>query len=77
MWAAQVEGARRAGVPEETIDLIHAKGDPARLPAEEREVVVYVRHARAHESCRSEAAFDALLKRYGVQCLVELTAAAS
>ena len=39
VWAAQVGAARRAGVREEVIDLIRAKGDPARLSDEEREVV--------------------------------------
>ena len=29
VWAAQVGAARRAGVPEATIDLLRAKGDPA------------------------------------------------
>jgi 4-carboxymuconolactone decarboxylase len=75
VWAAQVEGARKAGVPEATIDLIRAKGDPANLPAEEREVVVYVRQLiRSHHV--EQAAFDALLKRHGAQWLVELTTAA-
>ena len=31
VWAAQVGAARRAGVPEETIDLLRAKGDPSAL----------------------------------------------
>jgi 4-carboxymuconolactone decarboxylase len=76
VWAAQVEGARKAGVPEATIDLIRAKGDPAALSTEEREVVVYVRQLiRTHNV--DQAAFDALLKRHGTQWLVELTAAAS
>src|SRR5215475_15689676 len=41
VWAAQVNAARRAGVREEAIDVIRKKGDPAKLPAEEREIVVY------------------------------------
>ena len=32
VWAAQVGAARRAGVREEAIDLIRAKGDPKALP---------------------------------------------
>ena len=35
VWAAQVAAARRNGLREEVIDLIRAKGDPGRLPAEE------------------------------------------
>jgi len=76
VWAAQVNAARRAGVREEAIDLIRAKGDPAKLPAEEREIVTY-----AQQLLRSnrvdQAAFDALQNRHGVQWLVELTAAAN
>src|SRR5690242_21558414 len=41
--AAQVGAARRAGLREEVIDLIRAKGDAAALPDEERDVVTYVR----------------------------------
>jgi len=76
VWAAQVAAARRAGVRDEAIDLIRAKGDPAKLPGEEREIVAYtlqlVRTNRV-----DQAAFDALLKRHDVQWLVELTAAAN
>src|SRR5438093_10156320 len=43
VWAAQVGAARRAGVPDSTIDLLRAKGDPAALSDEERDVVTYVR----------------------------------
>src|SRR5262245_24077100 len=42
VWAAQVGAARRNGVAEETIDLIRAKGDAGKLPAEERDIVTYV-----------------------------------
>ena len=43
VWARQVDAARRNGVREEAIDLIRRKGDPAELPPEEREIVVYAR----------------------------------
>jgi 4-carboxymuconolactone decarboxylase len=76
VWAAQVEGARKAGVPEETIDLIRAKGDPSGLPEEEREVVIYVRQL-VRTNHVEQAAFDALLRRHNIQWMVELTAAAS
>src|SRR5262245_1338682 len=36
VWAAQVAAARRNGLPDDVIDLLRAKGDPGRLPAEER-----------------------------------------
>ena len=74
VWAAQVDGARRAGVREELIDLIRAKGDPAPLPEDEREVVNYARQLiRTHHV--DQTTFDALQKRHGTQWLVELTVA--
>ena len=76
VWAAQVDSARRNGVREEVIDLLRAKGDPAKLPAEEREIVGYVRQLmRANRV--DPATFDALKKRHGERWLVEMTAAAS
>lgn len=75
VWAAQAEGARRAGVREELIDLIRAKGDPASLPAEEHEVISYVRQI-IRTNHVDQATFDALHKRHGTQWLIELTAAA-
>jgi 4-carboxymuconolactone decarboxylase len=76
VWAAQVGAARRAGVREEAIDLIRAKGDPAKLPEEEREIVTYTRQLMRTNRV-DQAAFDALRVRYGVPWLVELTAAAN
>jgi 4-carboxymuconolactone decarboxylase len=76
VWAAQVGAARRAGLREEVIDLIRAKGDPASLPAEEREIVTYVRQLMRTNRI-DQSAFDALNKRHNAQWLVELTAAAN
>jgi len=76
VWAAQVAAARRNGVGDEVIDLIRAKGDPGKLSAEEREIVIYVRQLM-RTNRTDQAVFDALQKRYGVQWLVELTAAAN
>lgn len=73
VWAAQVAAARRNGVREELIDLIRAKGDPARLPVEEREIVAYARQLQRTNRV-DQATFDALKNRYGAQWLVELTA---
>src|SRR5260370_19024519 len=39
VWAAQVGAAKRAGVPDATIDLLRAKGDPAGLGEDERATV--------------------------------------
>ncbi len=76
VWSAQAAAARRAGVREEAIDLIRAKGDPAALPPEEREIVAYAQQLMRTNRV-DQAAFDALQKRYGTQWLVELTAAAN
>jgi 4-carboxymuconolactone decarboxylase len=76
VWAAQVGAARRAGVREEAIDLIRAKGDPASLPQEEREIVAYTRQLMRTNRV-DQAVFDALQKRHGTKWLVELTAAAN
>src|SRR5438046_7928949 len=37
VWAAQVAAARKNGVREEAIDLLRAKGDAVKLPADERD----------------------------------------
>jgi 4-carboxymuconolactone decarboxylase len=76
VWAAQVAAARRNGVHEEVIDLIRAKGDPGKLPPEERAIVIYVRQMmRANRV--DQVVFDLLHERHGTQWLVELMAAAS
>ena len=74
VWSAQVGAARRAGVPEATIDLLRAKGDPGGLPAEQRDIINYTRQL-VRTNRAEQATFDALHDRYGVQWLVELTAA--
>jgi len=76
VWSAQVGAARRNGVGDEVIDLIRAKGDPAKLPAEEREIVTYTRQLMRTNRI-DQAVFDALRKRHNEQWLVELTAAAN
>src|SRR5207248_4852091 len=72
VWAAQVAAARRAGVPESTIDLLRAKGDPASLPEDERDIVTYVRQL-VRSNRVDQPVFDALKNRHGEQWLVELT----
>ena len=76
VWAAQVNAARRAGVREEAIDVIRKKGDASKLPAEEREIITYAEQL-FRKNRVEQAAFDALVKRHGVQWLVELTASAN
>lgn len=76
VWAAQVGAARRAGVPEATIDLLRAKGDPSGLPDEQRDIIVYTRQLMRTNRV-DQAVFDSLRDRFGVPWLVELTAAAN
>jgi len=76
VWSAQVGAARRAGVPESTIDLLRAKGDPSGLPAEQRDIINYTRQLMRTNRVE-QPVFDALRERFGVQWLVELTAAAN
>ena len=76
VWAAQVEQARKNGVGKELIDLIRAKGDPASLPAAEREIVSYMRQLMRNNRA-DQATFDALMAKYSAQWLVELTAVAN
>src|SRR5262249_25536958 len=76
VWAAQVGAARRAGVPEAAIDLLRAKGDPAALPEDERDIVTYTRQLLRTNRV-DQALFDRLKNRHGAQWMVELTAAAN
>jgi 4-carboxymuconolactone decarboxylase len=76
VWAAQVGAARRNGLREAVIDLIRAKGDPASLPAEERDIVIYVRQLMRTNRVESSV-FEALGKGRSPQWMVELTAAAN
>ena len=76
VWAAQVAAARRNGVREEAIDLIRAKGDTAKLPAEERDIVTYAQQL-FRKNRVDQPVFDTLKNRHGAQWLVELTAAAN
>ena len=76
VWAAQVGAARRAGVHEEVIDLIRAKGDPAQLSEEERDIVTYVRQLMRTNRV-DQPVFDRLKNRHDAQWMVELTEVAN
>jgi 4-carboxymuconolactone decarboxylase len=73
VWSAQVGAAKRAGVPDATIDLLRAKGDAAGLGEDERDIVNYTRQL-VRSNRVDQALFDRLQKRHGTQWLVELTA---
>jgi 4-carboxymuconolactone decarboxylase len=76
VWAAQVAAARRNGLSDDVIDLLRAKGDPGKLPAEEREIVTFTRQLMRTNRV-DQALFDTLAKRHDAQWMVELTAAAN
>ena len=76
VWAAQVNAARRTGVPETTIDLLRAKGDPAGLHEDERDIIVYTRQLLRTNRV-GPTVLERLKNRHGEQWLVELTAAAN
>jgi 4-carboxymuconolactone decarboxylase len=76
VWAAQVGAARRAGLPEATIDLLRGKADPAALSEDQRDVVAYVRQLMRTNRV-DPAVFDRLKERHGAQWLVEMTAIAN
>ena len=73
VWAAQVAQARKHKIRENLIDHIRARGDPAKLPENERDVMSYaLQLTRTHRA--DKTLFDVLNQRHGVQWLVELTA---
>jgi 4-carboxymuconolactone decarboxylase len=76
VWAAQVGAARRAGLPEATIDLLRAREAPKSLSPDERDIVRYVRQLLRTNRV-DQGNFDRLQKRHGVQWLVELTTIAN
>jgi 4-carboxymuconolactone decarboxylase len=73
VWGAQTGGARRLGVPEETITAIrenHSRG----IPPEDAEIVEFTRQLlRRHRI--DEVAFKKLQARLGNDALIQLTTA--
>jgi 4-carboxymuconolactone decarboxylase len=74
VWSAQVGAARRNGLDDKVIDLLRAKGDPASLSAEQRDIITYTRQLMRTNKV-DQAVFDRLNQRFGVPWMVELTAA--
>ena len=77
VWGAQTGGARRLGVPEETIAAIrdnHAPGHSRGLPPEDAQIVEFTRTLlRRHRV--DDAAFKAMQERFGNDQLIQLTTA--
>src|SRR6185295_5802103 len=72
-WAAQVGAARKNGLSEEAIAVVKSKGDPGKLPADERDIVNYMRQA-VRGNRVDQALFDSLKSRHGAEWIVEMTA---
>ena len=73
VWGAQTGGARRLGVPEETIAAIR-ENQSAGMPREDAEIVDFTRQLlRRHRV--DPASVDALRKRFGDEGFIELTGA--
>lgn len=72
VWGAQVNAARRNGVPEEVIELIRKCAAPASFPAGDREVATYAEQLMRTNRVE-KATFDALAKGRSPQWVVELT----
>lgn len=72
VWAAQVGAARRGGLGEEAIEVVKNRGDASGLEAHEAEIVTYVRQLLRNNRV-DQSVYDALVKRHGVQWVIEMT----
>jgi 4-carboxymuconolactone decarboxylase len=72
-WAAHIRHAQHAGIPVETIRLIHQSAPLERYAPEQAELIGYVQELIRHRNV-SERTFQAVLRRLGERGVVELTA---
>jgi len=72
-WAAHVNHAQKAGIPTETIRLVHAKKGAESFSSEDAQIVSFVREM-IHTHRVSEPTFQAIYARFGEKGMVELTA---
>jgi alkylhydroperoxidase family enzyme len=72
VWGAQVNAARRNGVPDTVIELIRNRAAPASFPAGDREVAAYAEQLMRTNRV-DKATFDALNQGRSPQWMVELT----
>jgi len=72
-WAAHVNHAQKAGVPLETIRMVHQKKGAGNFSSEDAQIVSFVREMiQTHRV--SEPTFQAIFNRFGEKGMVELTA---
>ena len=74
VWAAQVGAARKNGLSEEAIAVVKSKGDPGKLPTDERDIVNYIRQV-VRGNRVDQALFDSLKSRHSAEWMVQMTAA--
>ena len=72
-WAAHVNHGTKAGIPMETIRLVHAKKGAESFASEDAQIVSFVREM-IHTHRVSEPTFQAIYARFGERGMVELTA---
>lgn len=72
VWGAQVNAARRNGVPEAVIDLIRSRAKMSHFPAGDGEVAAYAEQLMRTNRVE-QSAYDALAKGRSAQWMVELT----
>jgi 4-carboxymuconolactone decarboxylase len=72
-WAAHVAHGTKAGIPMETVRLVHAQKGVESFSFEDAQIVSFVREM-IHNHRVSEATFQAMYGRFGEKGMVELTA---
>ncbi len=72
-WAAHINHGTKAGIPVETIRLVHAQRGAESFSTEDAQIVSFVREM-IHGHRVSEPTFQAIYARFGDQGMVELTA---
>jgi 4-carboxymuconolactone decarboxylase len=72
-WAAHVNHAQKAGVPIETIRMVHQKKGAETFSSEEAQIISFVREM-VHTHRVSEPTFQAIFNRFGERGMVELAA---
>jgi 4-carboxymuconolactone decarboxylase len=71
-WAAWVNWALEAGIPQDTVDAIREGKQPCNLTSEEKLVTQFCTQMISGDHRVSDATFEAALDHFGVQGLVEL-----
>jgi 4-carboxymuconolactone decarboxylase len=72
-WSAQVRNAEKNGINRAVVEAVYQRQAPEDFPAADGEIIRYVLELlRGHRV--SDGTFQPMLKRFGVEALVEITA---